>query len=114
MLWRTTAFGQGRTFITDEGAMRKPLVIVDMSEIASIDHLHEVLYEALDFPGWYGKNWDAFWDSITAVVEMPEHLQLIGWGQFAERFPQDAGIMKGCLVDMSNELPALAAIVRYS
>lgn len=94
--------------------MRKAFVTIDMSEIASIDHLHEVLSEALDFPGWYGKNWDAFWDSITALVEMPEHLQLIGWGPFAERFPRDASIMKKCLDDMSSELPTLAAIVDYS
>jgi len=114
MLRRTAGFDQEQTFIIDEGAMRQPLVTVDMSEIASIDHLHEVLYEALDFPGWYGRNWDAFWDSITALVEMPEHLQLIGWGQFAERFPRDAGIMKKCLDDMSNELPTLAALVEYS
>ena len=106
--------GQERTFIIDEGAMRKPLVTVDMSGITSIDHLHEVLYEVLDFPGWYGRNWDAFWDSITALVEMPEHLQLIGWRQFAERFPRDAGIKKKCLDDMSNELPTLAALVEYS
>jgi len=94
--------------------MRKAFVTVAMSETVSIDQLHEVLSEALDFPGWYGKNWDAFWDSINALVEMPEHLQLIGWRPFAERFPQDAAMMKKCLDDMSNELPALAAIVDYS
>ena len=59
--------------------MRKAFVTAAMSEIVSIDHLHEVLSEALDVPGWNGKNWDSFWDSINALVEMPEHLQLIGW-----------------------------------
>ena len=34
-----------------ERVMRKPLVAVDMSEIASIDHLHQVLSKELDFPG---------------------------------------------------------------
>jgi len=94
--------------------MRKALVKVDISEIASVDHLHEVLSEALEFPGWYGRNWDAFWDSITGLVDMPEQLRLIGWGIFSERFPQDARIMKKCLDDMSNELPILAAYVEYS
>jgi ribonuclease inhibitor len=98
----------------DERKMRKPLIAVDMSEIASIDHLHQVLCEALDFPDWYGKNWDAFWDSITGLIEMPEQLQLIGWGVYAKRFPQDARIMKKCLDDMSNGLPTLAARVKYS
>jgi len=109
-----TEVGQDRTFIADEGAMRKPLVTVDMSGIASVDHLHEVLSEALEFPSWYGRNWDAFWDSITGLVDMPEQLHLIGWGMFAERFPRDARIMKECLDDMSNELPTLAARVSYS
>ena len=93
--------------------MRRPLVSVDVSEIGSIDHLHEVLFRALEFPGWYGRNWDAFWDAITGLVEMPEQLQLIGWGMFAERFPRDARIMKECLDDMSNELPTLATRVSY-
>jgi hypothetical protein len=59
------------------------------------------------------EKWDAFWDSITGLVEMPEQLQLIGWGRFAERFPRDANIMKGCLNGMSNKMPTLAARVEY-
>ncbi len=114
MLGRTAEIGQKQTFFADERVMRKALVTVDLSEIASIDHLHRMLYEALDFPGWYGMNWDAFWDSITGLVDMPEQLQLIGWDVFAKRFPRDACIMKKCLDDMSNELPTLAARVEYS
>jgi ribonuclease inhibitor len=71
--------------------MRKPFVAVDMSQIVSIDHLHEILYQALDFPSWYGKNWDAFWDAITALVEMPEHLQLISLGRFCGALPTRCG-----------------------
>lgn len=78
----TVEIGQERTFIAGEGAMRKLLVTVDVSKIANIDHLHEVLYEALEYPGWYGRNWDAFWDSITGLVAMPLHLHLIGWRLF--------------------------------
>lgn len=57
--------------------------------------------------------WNVFWDSITALVEMPEHLRLIGWEQFAERFPGDAGIMKKCLDDMSDEMPTQTSLVEY-
>jgi RNAse (barnase) inhibitor barstar len=94
--------------------MRKALVKIDLSEIASVAHLHEVLSEAFEFPGWYGRNWDAFRDAISGLVDMPEQLRLIGWGIFAERFPHDARIMKKCLDDMSNELPTLAACVEYA
>eukprot|EP01034_Spumella_vulgaris_P034506 gene34506-42553_t len=73
-----------------------------------------MLSNALEFLGWYGENWDAFWDSITALVEMPEQLRLIGWNSFETRFPRDAKIMKECLDDLSKQLAALAAHVEYS
>ncbi len=93
--------------------MKKPLVILDVTYIASIDQLHQLLSEALDFPGWYGANWNAFWDSITALVDMPETLQLIGWESFEMRFPVDAGIMRQCFDEMTEQLPTLAAHVEY-
>ena len=40
--------------------MRKAFVTAAMSEIVSIDHWHEVLSEALDFPGWYGEELGCF------------------------------------------------------
>ncbi len=94
--------------------MRKPFVALDLSDVANIDHLHRLLFNALAFPAWYGKNWDAFWDAITGLVEMPEQLQLVGWDTFEKRFPNDARIMKRCLDDLSEQLPALATKVDYS
>ena len=93
--------------------MRKPLVDLDLSNVASADHLHQLLSEALDFPSWYGKNWDAFRDSITGLVDMPAHLRFIGWSAFERRFPEDARILKECLDDMSGQFPTLAARVDY-
>ncbi|WP_268800413.1 barstar family protein [Pseudomonas huanghezhanensis] len=39
--------------------------------MASAEELHCVLRGALGFPGWQGCNWDAFWDAITGLIEMP-------------------------------------------
>lgn len=92
---------------------RKNIVSIELSDIASSTQLQQVLSDALEFPGWYGNNWNAFWDAITGLVDMPEQLQLIGWGLFVERFPFDARMMAECLDDMSKKLPATAARVEY-
>jgi len=94
--------------------MRRTSVVLDIAGVASISQLHQLLSHTLEFPGWYGKNWDAFWDAITGLVEMPEQLQFIGWNSFEARFPNDAQIMKNCLDEMSRKFPTWAAHVEYS
>ena len=47
-------------------------VVIDVGDVATAGELHHVLMTALGFPGFYGRNWNAFWDAITALVEMPD------------------------------------------
>jgi RNAse (barnase) inhibitor barstar len=68
----------------------------------------------LVFPGWYGHNWDAFWDAITGLVEMPEVLQLNGWATLKSRLPSDAKLMEECLTDMIHKYPEAASKVVYA
>lgn len=92
---------------------RPGLIVLDLSSVATPEELQVLLRDSLGFPGWYGRNWNAFWDAITALVEMPEQLQLIGWKGFAELLPEDASIMKQCLDEMSKKYPNLASSVEY-
>lgn len=92
---------------------RPALVTFDLTEIASVRDLHLLMARTLHFPDWYGPNWDAFWDVIIGLVEMPERLQLIGWDSFETRFPRDAWIMKKCLTDLAAEYPRNASQVEY-
>ena len=39
--------------------------ILDGKELVNIQKTHLVLKELFDFPDYYGKNLDAFWDCIT-------------------------------------------------
>lgn len=84
-----------------------------MSKVKTPSELHEFLEDALGFPGWYGRNWNAFWDAITALVELPKRLKFIGWEAFAERLPADASILRQCLDEMAEIYPDLAASVEY-
>lgn len=92
---------------------RQALVSFDLSTVGSVRELHELMAATLHFPDWYGPNWDAFWDVIIGLVEMPGKLRLVGWEDFQRRYPRDAFIMQKCLNDLAREYPANASEVEY-
>ena len=92
---------------------REGEVTIDLRDVDSSLELQQRLMTALDFPGWYGKNWNAFWDAITGLVDMPHRLRLVGWTAFEDRLPLDAQQLRECLTQMQDELPSLAAAVSY-
>jgi RNAse (barnase) inhibitor barstar len=93
---------------------RVQLVEIDLRAISSAEELHSLLMESLTFPGWYGANWDAFWDAITGLVEMPYTVRFLGWAQFSQRLPREAVLLKECLNEMQNEYPQFASKVVYA
>jgi RNAse (barnase) inhibitor barstar len=84
-----------------------------LSDINSPRQLHAALAAALDFPSFYGMNWDAFWDAVTGLVDMPQQLELRGWPAFAARLPHEAAILRRILARMGQEMPDEAAHVNY-
>jgi RNAse (barnase) inhibitor barstar len=92
---------------------RLDLVVVDLQEVHTELQMHEALATALDFPGWYGNNWNALWDAITGLVDMPVRLRLRGWNSFERRLPEEARCLRDLFVEMSTELPTLASEVLY-
>lgn len=92
---------------------RQALVTIDLSDINSPRQLHAALAAALDFPSFYGMNWDAFWDAVTGLVDMPQQLELRGWPAFAARLPHEATILRRILARMGQEMPDEASHVHY-
>ncbi|AUG02700.1 ribonuclease inhibitor [Pseudomonas sp. 09C 129] len=86
---------------------------IDLNAVTSTAELHATLREALGFPNGYGANWDAFWDAISGLVEMPVQLKFHGWDDLATRLPRDARLLRQCLDEMKNQYPQLAAGVRF-
>ena len=52
--------------------------IIDFTGVKYYLQIHEIIKEALDFPDYYGKNWDAFWDCLTDMVGDPLHIEIYG------------------------------------
>ena len=93
---------------------RQELVEIDIGDIMSSRALHSALASALNFPEWYGHNWDAFRDSITGLVEMPITLRVVGFDRLAARLPADAANLKQCLFEMTVEQPESASAIVYT
>ena len=76
---------------------------IDMGQIVSNKHMHQLFWEKLRFPKFYGENWDALWDAITGLVEMPKKLELYNWNKFEKEFPDDAETLQTIVSDFNNE-----------
>jgi RNAse (barnase) inhibitor barstar len=74
-----------------------------MGKIVTFQNLHETFAERLYFPIFYGKNWNAFWNAITGLVEMPKVLTLTNWEKFERTFKNDS-IILGKIIDDYNKL----------
>ena len=91
--------------MTEDESVRRDLIEIDVSDVSSIHELHQKLASALGFPDFYGNNWNAFWDAITGLVEMPRRLVVHGWHNIIQRWPNDAKTMAKCLHDLNEQFP---------
>lgn len=85
---------------------------ININSFNSIDNLHSHFKTIFQFPDFYGKNWDAFWDSITGLVEMPDLTFLYGWAEFKNKFERDSEILKEIVEDFNKEIANKKIIIR--
>ena len=85
--------------------MIKQNVTIDLTGIESKVAIHEAFKQHLGFPNWYGPSWDAFWDAIIAVVEMPDEVTLLNWQGFAQACPKDMQILQQIIADYQIQMP---------
>ena len=64
----------------------KKLYTLDFSEIKYYDDIHEIIKRELDFPDYYGCNWDAFWDCLTDMAGRPVNIRIIGIEMVEKKF----------------------------
>jgi RNAse (barnase) inhibitor barstar len=83
-------------------------ITVDLSSATGSCDVHAAFASALAFPDFYGYNWDAFWDAITCLVEMPRKLTVRGWARLERVLPRDARLLSECLSDMKRKCPDIA------
>jgi ribonuclease inhibitor len=93
---------------------RVQFVEIDLQAVNDTEELHTFLMVSLAFPSWYGCNWDAFWDAITGLVEMPQTLKFLGWRHLSQHLPREAALLEQCLTEMQAKYPQFAPEVVYA
>ena len=87
--------------IKEEGT-RKKFVVINVENIKDSQELHKLLKSELEFPHFYGMSWDAFWDAITGLVQLPEVTVIKGYKILKKDLPQDAEILVNTLERYNN------------
>jgi RNAse (barnase) inhibitor barstar len=98
---------------TREDDLRREIVSLDVGKIQTTRELHSLLKKELEFPDFYGMNWDAFWDAITGLVELPETISFEGWDILKTVLPEDSQILFGLLSKFNEEYPSWKSNVIY-
>jgi RNAse (barnase) inhibitor barstar len=88
-------------------ASRVPEQSIDVSGVYDDETLHEYLSKTLGFPGYYGWNWDAFWDCIVSDDQssMPTILRVSGLDELRRLVPESAKHLESCLSDYAAKFP---------
>ena len=62
---------------------------INFTEVNYYLEMHAVIWQALEFPDYYGCNWSAFWDCLTDMYGDPIHIEIIGLDVIERKFGAD-------------------------
>lgn len=77
-------------------------IYLDLTNCKYWDDLHERIRVAFDFPEWYGKNWNAFWDLLSKDSDA-EKVIITGEYSMPREFDEQLAIMHEVLNNMVEE-----------
>ena len=80
------------------------IVTLDFSKITKIREMHQLLKDSFDFPDFYGRNWDAFWDMVNDYIETPVIVKIVGLNKLPYELKEDSEIMLKVFSDLKKSV----------
>ena len=80
----------------------KELYTIDFTNINYYYDVHFTIRDSLDFPDYYGCNWDALWDCLTDMIGDPIHIEIVGLDVVEQKFGDTAEKLIGILRDFKH------------
>lgn len=80
----------------------KEQYIIDFSNVKYYLDMHHAIQKTLDFPDYYGQNWDAFWDCLTDMAGRPVRIEIIGLEVIKQKFPGEEKILLETLKEFKH------------
>jgi ribonuclease inhibitor len=79
-------------------------LVIDVGGVQTREELHELISRVLNFPGYYGKNWDAF-DECIRDFPPKANIRINGLRQLENTLPREAALMRQCFMTYEAEMP---------
>lgn len=79
------------------------VVTVDLKGVKTPMQFQLVIKQMLCMPDFYGMNWEAYWDSVTGLITLPDELILNGWHIYKSIQKEDAELFEKIMKEY-NEL----------
>ena len=80
----------------------KETCTIDFTNVERYSDMHFIIREALDWPEYYGCNWDAFWDCLTNMLGRPIHIEIIGLEVIERKFGNASKVMVETLKEFKH------------
>ena len=61
---------------------------VDLAGVTSLEEFHDLLQQHLEFPVYYGRNLDAFWDCLTDIAGKV-HVDVVGFSDLPSSLSEE-------------------------
>lgn len=71
----------------------KELYTLDFRNVEHFGEVHYIIKTELDFPEYYGCNWDAFWDCLKGLIGDPIHIEILGLDVVERKFGDRAAMI---------------------
>ncbi len=69
----------------ENNSENKKIIRLDFTGCKTWQEFHERIRVAFDFPEWYGRNWDAFWDLLRTSYDIGK-VEITGESTLSKEF----------------------------
>lgn len=80
---------------------KENIVTLDLTGCKYLGELHQRIKEAFGFPGFYGENWDAFWDLLRSECDA-DKVVVVGEDSVSKELSTSVQTMKGILEEFQE------------
>ena len=80
----------------------KDLYTIDFTNVKYYTEMHEIIRDSLEYPDYYGCNWDALWDCLTDMLGEPIHIEIVGLEIIEQKFDDAADMLIDTLKDLKH------------
>lgn len=84
--------------------------LIDLSGIIDLENFHEYISKKLNFPTYYGQNFDAFWDCLTNMEEN-SIIRVEGIADFRKNLPRAYDKLNKCIIHYRDKYDQIEFIL---